>query len=134
MREIKFRAWYKITKEMEYLKDTSWPYWGDCILENSDADGTDTGNYKIMQFTGLKDRNGKEIYEGDILSPGYTDDELFVVVFDETKARFAEKRVSKNYPTHAGFIMDGSFLRTVLSSQRIEIIGNIYENPELLKT
>lgn len=109
MREIKFRAWYKITKEMEYLKDTSWPYWGDCILENSDADGKDTGNYKIMQYTGLKDKNGKEIYEGDIIQTSIgkiTIDDIFC-----------------NFVIHTYVDID----RMNQPEKHIEVIGNIYE-------
>jgi uncharacterized phage protein (TIGR01671 family) len=129
VRDIRFRAWNVITKTMIDLKKIT------PLALNMDTDGLFipfSDGLLLMQYTGLKDKNGKEIYEGDILSPGYTEDELFVVVFDDTKARFAEKRVSKKYPTHAGFIMDGSFLRTNMLSQKVEIIGNIYENPELL--
>ena len=133
MREIKFRAWDSERNIMKrpsvnMMIDT---FNGTCYWQFG-YDISLMGKLELMQYTGLKDKNGKEIYEGDILSPGYTNDELFVVVFDETKARFAEKRVSKEYPIHAGFIMDGSFLRSVFSSQRIEIIGNIHEHPELL--
>lgn len=129
MKEIKFRAWYKITKEMEYLKDTSWSYWGNCILDNSDADGKDTGNYKIMQYTGLKDKNGKEIYEGDIVRIGegkfdscgvhlIGGDGIHVVKYDEKRGCFTN--------THT---LNG--LGKIFNN--IEIIGNIHENPELLK-
>ncbi len=138
-RPIKFRVYEKSTKVMrDSVLSIHWLYGEDLHEVQVDTDiGPHLFNHPdeiiLMQFTGLLDKNGVEIWEGDILSPGYTDDELFVVVFDESKARFAEKRVSKEYPTDAGFIMDGSFLRSTLSFQRIEVIGNIHQHPHLLE-
>lgn len=91
----------------------------------------DNGNYGVVeidiktlgQFTGLSDKDGKDIYEGDILGK-----ESFVpwaVVWDEWGACFAVYNVNDPNKTLWGFNANGSFTHT--------IIGNIYENPELLE-
>ena len=81
----------------------------------------------LMQYTGLKDKNGVEICEGDVVSYKTVtiDDYMeFSVVFDSAKARFAEQIKGSE------FLSDGSFLR---STRKIEVIGTIYQNPELIK-
>lgn len=116
MREIKFRAWDSTRNLMGRVIDV-----GD-RLDREIWQGDDI---TLMQFTGLKDKNGKEIYEGDVVrgNPlGANNIETGIVqwmndgwfVSDETE-RDNEKRL------HYDFF--GS----------VEIIGNIYENPELLK-
>ena len=106
-REIKFRWWHKENKIMdwEYLKSS--PYYQNPFLRT---------DLITMQFTGLKDKNSKEIYEGDIIK---TQD-------DYNSERIIEVRFgnAEFYPlANAGRIQNKIF----------EVIGNIYENPELLK-
>ena len=86
-------------------------------------------NVILMQYTGLKDKNGKEIYEGDIIVPGYGVDETLELVYDIKKARFAGRRRGSEYADKEILIMDGSLIRR----KGIEVIGNIYENPNLIK-
>lgn len=75
--------------------------------------------WPVMQYTGLKDKNGKDIYEGDILC-GYLDDDQ----------NFLQKAT-------VGFLYGGFYPlcngENFFSYGKFEIIGNIYENPELLK-
>ena len=134
MREIKFRAWYEWKKHMdknsqltshfeEVLQD-------DCCI--------------LMQYTGLKDKNGKEIYEGDVVKSSVCIDGtgceytgVGVVKYSEYGNRGYclfdnyESGVEKSYPKHVLDMMDfdlsGDYKR------HYEVIGNIYENPELLK-
>ena len=115
MRKIKFRAWdgFKIIYDFCIDSQTGLPYqqWYEDMDEISGA--------KIMQYTGLKDKNGKEIYEGDIFKTilGW----VAVVEWDEINARFL------------GFTLERE--RKILYVGRepaVEVIGNIYDNPELL--
>ena len=139
MREIKFRAWwgeemfYSPMKEGKYAPDIF-----DDIYIKPDGSIFDFNSYTeinggileennsgiiLMQFTGLKDRNGKEIYEGDILSNKDTDGNMVV-----------------NWcPISAGFCLDkkgwmfSHYFKEAVDANQCEVIGNIYEDLELLK-
>ena len=113
MREIKFRAWYKYGKKMvDLYKITPFAV--------ADHNGTMDGlflpfdnNMILMQFTGLLDKNGKDIFEGDVLKLTHE--------YDQTEDKFH---------LH-DFIDDTCYLR-MFDMENIEIIGNQYENPELI--
>lgn len=125
MREIKFRAWDSIEKEMITRTDIL----HNCTFNESDngfhmgrtGKNGDWSSFEIMQFTGLKDKNGKEIYEGDIVKGKCYGHEYTVEVkyFGGGFAPFAEH--------------DEKVCITFDSVKGTEVIGNIYEHPELLK-
>ncbi len=129
MREIKFRAWDKTRKCWTFL--TIWPNTVvlPCPHYTSIVPLTHEGHSEgfalediqgWQQLTGLKDKNGKEIYEGDILQlPSYYDPKRNISVF------------FKDGCFYAGLEEDGGHFGTA-HWKNYEIIGNIYENPELL--
>ena len=129
MREIKFRAWDIQAEEILYGVEHTYdgykvpmPSFG-ALLDCPDF-------YIVMQYTGLKDKNGKEIYEGDIVSLKYLYDKRTTdkgqVVWREDKASFGLKSLK-------GLTNEVYELYQVTAEHNLEIIGNIYENPELLK-
>ena len=138
MREIKFRAWDKKEKKWVHIDTIFFSSEGN-IEQYSVTEIQDTPasycvhkeHLELIQYTGLKDKNGKEIYEGDIVEYKTTDG------FDENDL-YKEKRTI--------IYIDGAFSPIYLSTRclhtdedkllickNIEVIGNIYENPELLK-
>ena len=103
-REIKFRYWEVFNTEM---KDFD-PYLCASILAKQSED------FILLQYTGLKDKNGKEIYEGDIISYGNVGASNDIVKYEEGGF--------KPFINMAG-----------PHAEEIEVIGNIYENPTLIK-
>ena len=121
MREIKFRAWdgkrMLEWRPLDGLQDFG-SLWN--LLDGA------LWKYFVMQFTGLQDKNGKDIYEGDILG-GYPHGECFVQWDDKHGCYTAiDTDESRN-----DFGLFSTQLQDCIDTW--EIIGNIYENPELLK-
>ncbi len=135
-RPIKFRAWAE--KEKIWLSST---------IVNIELDGTlivnDYSSEKVLrqirkdiilqQFTGLLDKNGKEIYEGDVVSVQSD------IGFGEIELNTPRKAIIE-YATPArdryGFVMEyenGGFDELRAANNVIEVIGNIHENPDLIK-
>ena len=114
MRKIKFRIIYLDAAEKK-AHNGECSFWTAsnpcCSLSHVIA----SSNYAVAQYTGLKDKNGQEIYEGDVLR--YLGQSRF---YDSVKIVVWENKTAFN-----GFLIS--------KSTDYEIIGNIYENPELLK-
>lgn len=151
-REIKFRAWHPKYKKMFLVKTLD-------FIRNvamvDDRRGYELAAIKVMQYTGLKDKNGKEIYEGDIIAgkEGTDNDgqtsETFAIV--QPLGKYSDESI--DYGSEAmGFYVTGqkTYYRatgkidrydlggdygqdSVLRYTQFAVIGNIYENPELLK-
>jgi uncharacterized phage protein (TIGR01671 family) len=129
-REIRFRAW-SFTQHRMLDRVLAGP--GDpCSLvwieERKDWFNFDAVSGMIMQFTGLKDKNGKEVYEGDIIRATLVETgELKQVV---EKVSYTEQYAGYTPFGHLMPFDEGRWIDCL--SDSFEVIGNIYENPELL--
>ncbi len=112
MRKVKFKVWDKVHKEMldwEQVKT-------EMVFTNMDDK-----NLVFLQYTGILDKNGKQIYENDIVK-NRLNGKVYVVRWNGCSSAFlmqdVEKQTKSLYFANQGF-------------GRYEVIGNVYENPEL---
>ena len=147
MREINFRAWDRINKRMVHVWSIHWKAWDRNVcdqipfnkIEVEGDDGTYDlieGEFDLMQYTGIRDVNGREIYEGDIVEC----DSIIMSTSDAQVVEYGMQGVDAfvgygwnlwdfydedeegNYEYNDKRLREGT-----------EVIGNIYENSELLK-
>lgn len=125
MREIKFRAWdkdlkrwtnYSIADDLPRFYDKHTGCW------ETDREGE---RFILCQYTGLKNFNGKEIYEGDIVSAVGFFGWIGVAKYFDKNPSFVFEAIDKNYR--------GSRLSMTQFDRYVKILGNIYENPEMLE-
>ena len=124
----KFRLWNRITSQLHIVDRL---YFDAREAEYVDDDNVlrfvGFKNIDLMQSTGLKDKNGKEIFEGDILAFKTDDEVINVKIFwDEKHALFMFRSEKYNEEEPLAELVEAN-------TYPFEIIGNVYENPELLE-
>lgn len=146
-REIKFRAWDNLNHRMQFdfFIDSDGAAW-----MNQDPHGVDmsgkkrvarTDRLEVMQFTGLKDKNGKEIYESDIIE---LIDDAGNTIRTQVKWGNHRRQMSNglivDIPGFAFIKADGAASFPIVQNYKgvhdleiFEVIGNIYQNPELIQ-
>lgn len=118
-REVRFRAW---DGERMWPSDAIGVAGGRCLV-------LDTGKSKdwpLMQYTGLKDKNGREIYEGDIINSGQKRGSDGSAILYQLK--WGDESAGWDVDQIGRYCMTGG-----IDLKKVEVIGNIHENPELLK-
>lgn len=116
-REIKFRAWDIKNNVMFNVGDIDWRHVtvGEMEVDHQ----RDLDEVILLQYTGLKDKNGKKIYDGDIVN-----------AWEEDGGAYSKSIETVSYEKDKGRYVAGQY---GLYHYALEIIGNIYENPELIK-
>ena len=135
MREIKYRALDRNDGKVKAVAQID--YLVELVQFIGESGWVDFNNAEIMQYTGLKDKSGREIYEGDVLSITYfLTDNKGIVKF----GKYKQIDMSSDYECgNQGFYVDvtndmhGTFRHDLyFYAAKSEVVGNIYDNPELL--
>ncbi|GIN60506.1 hypothetical protein J27TS8_04990 [Robertmurraya siralis] len=129
MRDIKFRAWLPTNNRMYEFDEN------ESLGDHFNRLIYGFGKFELMQYTGLKDNNGKEIYEGDIIY--YNIDNG--VGIEHYQARVVWSENTAEYKNRFEWLIiysdcDGfdDLTRPAAYNSELQVVGNIYENPELV--
>lgn len=123
MREIKFRAWDRVDNKIKRITRLDFPEWSVAVQDDNTYYGSAERNsfkneesdvHFLMQYTNYNDIKGIELYEGDI------------VIHDGIVCEIKYDEICACFTVGEEMLGDANFAR-------LEVIGNIYENPELLK-
>lgn len=126
MNTVKFRAWDKKYNEM--LDDGFVLFNGMIYRDTRDfEDGRNTIDIELMQFTGLHDKNGVEIYEGDIVSIIDCEPSLYKIVYWNNNFKWGVEYTGSDITNWQEESLEE------FDSECFEVIGNIYEHGDLLK-
>lgn len=126
----KFRAWDKVNKKLKQVYSINFDKNGE--IESIKEEYTepneiyamfDIGYFELMQSTGLKDKDGTEIYEGDIVRYNRG------VSYSVEKFPYSVKYIEGTFVLEHGFIQHNLFKNL----EYVTVIGNVYENPDLLE-
>jgi len=129
-RKLKFRIWSKITRSFDdsfkdYGSEHCAEIYGDFRSNFFEAldDVLENEDYVIQQWTGLTDKNDKEIYEGDIIHRYFSDDNQYTYLVDYNQEDCVYVLKKGNEESFMFYVPVKTF----------EVIGTFFENPELLK-
>ena len=136
-REIKFRVWDIENKKMLDLEELNYEYGEPAIRTTMYSDYFGTDDMILMQYTGLKDKNGVEIYEGDIVKAHFTKGHWTY----NDKSYYGYKNGRVEYCVDCFILYIENYKEKIypLSAfgdrqiKDLEVIGNIYDNPELIE-
>lgn len=136
MRELKFRLWdgYQMQPvgSITFHTDASYHVNDEFPVNDTEMDKRFGGNkYHLMQFTGLKDRNGMPVYEGDYVTCGFRTGISGILEKKEGEVIYAEG--SGTFCIMMPEIGGGSIGWEIARCCHFEVIGNIYQNPDLRK-
>ena len=147
MREIKFRAWHKEKKIISEVLGIDILH-KEIFFSNGDVDYCEISDFKyieLMQYTGMKDVTEKEIYEGDVVKLIHTGIEIsadrledlkrFVGIIKYENGIFKIVKTEKSLIESKYFEMEQKKVSEIFIYSKLydlEVVGNIYENPELL--
>ena len=125
MREIKFRAWSSGRKEMAEVENINFKGNAVYLISKYLRLVANLDETELMQFTGQKDMNGKEVFEEDILK--LENGGFGIVQYNNLNCNYYIQLI--NFP----FNLVVDFKKVFSYQSKVEIIGNKYENPELLE-
>lgn len=129
-REIRFRAWGHTTGAMFDGRGLQWngSEFISGVYDFTETEIVDEYEITVMQFTGLKDRDGKDIYEGDIVSWNQ-----WAKGSESSGKRKLTKSVVEWSERRGAWVLEKDSLWNMSIYSNVEVIGNVYENPNLLE-
>lgn len=122
-REIEFRAWLKDEKKMVDVREINFSSEQICFETEDEILYASFDEIELIQYTGLKDTNGVKIFEGDIVKNIYSNSK-YELFWDEENCCFRMRNMDDDYDY---------LVLNIREAGMLEVIGNIYENKELLE-